>query len=962
MPATKAARYHAETPDVTVLSGAAGAMVTLRLLRSPQDGADIPAAKLLRNRIHADALTRTVRQFGARALQVSAGTTTLADATTVASLGGRQLKLHTTDGDTSLSLDDATGRPLWTCNAQGTHHTHTYETPDQGGRRSAVFEQPAAGIARMRERLVYAPATAADRQRNLAGVTLKHFDNAGLAHTALLSLTSKPLETRQQLLQPHAEQPDWAGSSEGDLEENILITVNRYNAVGDVLVRTNAAGVTSSKTLDVSGAVRQIHLRQGAKEAMALAAVTRRADGMVTAQTSGNGVVDLYGYSPTSQRLIQHRTQRPIDHALGYLLISDLHYGYDPAGNILALDDQGADPQWHDNQQSGGLREYAYDTLYRLVEASGRERSPVGAYWSSSFGTSDRKGGMVWTPYSERYEYDDGDNLITLSHNGGAGKRTQHLCVSTQSNRAMPEGHGLTPDNGFLPGGLQKQLVDGRALAWLADHQLGQVSLIKRTNGAADDIEQYRYANGGTRRRKISTVRMANAIQTTLTTYIDDCEVRLRTLEGQPQALKQVVISEVEQVRWIENRLSTEVHLRYGFSDHLGSSAGETDEAGNIVSREEYSPYGETVGLDEQAAEVDGLTQRTSRQAGKELDASGLYYYGWRYYQTGLGRWLSADPGGLVDGPNLYRMNRNNPLRFRDAIGMFPTETVLTTVIEIFAMWLLLMNVANLVTHNQPLYYQVKDAERNGTSLTAPLWKHWREPGGRLHVGSSALRTLYILNAIVLMIWGWLSPNDPLTIYLTIFGAATSVMRETPTQYRLFMKHRKAERIRRAQLQSEEAPPFDNDARSRDNQNSAGGGNFVHQNAIRRQRSHRPGDQLPNMQSAIGMAALPGPSAHTDAEEVSSTPQHIAINIDGQDTNDTRQVTTLARTHSASSDETLNLQTLFSDTTDDNSNSSRRSSLSSNSSTLSSNPSTVRKRMGDSGRSTRRNSINNAQR
>ena len=89
MPAIKAARYHAETPDVTVLSGAAGAMVTLRLLRSPQDGADIPAAKLLRNRTHADALTRTVRQFGARALQVSAGSTTLADATTVASLGGR---------------------------------------------------------------------------------------------------------------------------------------------------------------------------------------------------------------------------------------------------------------------------------------------------------------------------------------------------------------------------------------------------------------------------------------------------------------------------------------------------------------------------------------------------------------------------------------------------------------------------------------------------------------------------------------------------------------------------------------------------------------------------------------------------------------------------------------------------------------------------------------------------------
>ena len=524
----------------------------------------------------------------------------------------------------------------------------------------------------------------------------------------------------------------------------------------------------------------------------------------------------------------------------------------------------------------------------------------------------------------------------------------------------MTEGHGLTPDNGFLPGGLQKQLVDGRALAWLADLQLGQVSLVKRATGATDDTEQYRYANGGTRRRKISTVRVANAIQTTLTTYIDDCEVRLRTLEGQPQALKHVVISNVEEVRWIENRLSTEVHLRYGFSDHLGSSAGETDEAGNIVSREEYTPYGETVGLDEQAAEVDGLTQRTSRHAGKELDASGLYYYGWRYYQTGLGRWLSADPGGLVDGPNLYRMNRNNPLRFRDAMGMFPTETILTTVIEIFAVWLLLMNIATLVTHNQDLIYGVRNAMTEGTSLTAPLWKKWREPDGRFHFGSSALRTIYILNAIALMIWGWLSPNDPLTIYFTILGATASVMRETPTQYRLFMKQHKAEQARRAQLALEEAPSSENDAQSPDNHNSASGENFVHQNAISRPHSPRYGEQRPNTHDAIERAALPAPSAHTNAGEDLSAPQHIAINIDDPDTNDTQHVTTLARTHSTSSDEnTLNLETLFPDTSDDDSNSSRRSSLSSNSSTLSSDYSTVRKRMGDS---RRRKSINKAPR
>ncbi|HGM5581148.1 TPA: RHS repeat-associated core domain-containing protein [Pseudomonas putida] len=811
MPAIKAARYHAETPDVTVLSSAAGAAVTLRLLRSPLDGADIPVAKLLRNRTHVDALTRTVRQFGARALQVSAGTPTLADATTVTSLGNQQLKLDTADGDTSLSLADASGRPLWACNAQSTCHWHTYEAPEQGGRKSAVFEHPAAGVARMRERLVYAATTDTERQRNLAGVTLKHFDNAGLTHTTLMSLVSEPLETQQRLLPPEAEQPDWTGSSEDDLEEDPLVTVNRYDATGDVLACTNAVGVTSTKTLDVSGAVSQTHLRQGAKEAIALAAVTRRADGVVVAQTSGNGVVELYSYSPTSQRLIQHRTERPAGHASGYLLISDLHYSYDPAGNILALDDQGADPQWHDNQQSGGLRKYAYDTLYRLVEASGRERSSVGAYWSPSFSASDRQGGMVWVPYSERYEYDDGDNLVTLSHNGGAGQRTQRLCVSSQSNRAMPQGHGLTPDNGFLPGGLQKQLVDGRALAWLADHQLSQVTLVKRTTGAEDDVEQYRYANGGTRRRKISTVRVANGIQTTLTTYVDDCEVRLRTLEGQP--LKHVVISTVGEVRWIENRLGTEVHLRYGFTDHLSSSAGETDETGNIVSREEYTPYGETAGLDEQAAEVDGLTQRTSRHAGKELDASGLYYYGWRYYPKGAGRWLSADPGGLIDGPNLYRMNRNNPLRFRDATGMAPDYDFLGIIAQILAVAGLINSAAAFIPEYQPLYYELIDGKKNNTPKKETFLNYVNKPGGYTDNILNLVKVALLALSVATLIMSYMDSDPVDKAILGITSTAVSTVTGFISTGRKTIKNRNERKERLAAAERESVSTAGNDNR-----------------------------------------------------------------------------------------------------------------------------------------------------
>ncbi|ORL58432.1 RHS repeat-associated core domain-containing protein, partial [Pseudomonas putida] len=145
---------------------------------------------------------------------------------------------------------------------------------------------------------------------------------------------------------------------------------------------------------------------------------------------------------------------------------------------------------------------------------------------------------------------------------------------------------------------------------------------------------------------------------------------------GQDAPQKHIVISEGGDVRVVEDRLAGTVRLRYRFADHLGSVGGETDAQGLVLAREEYAPYGGTVGCDEAAEEASNLTQRTMRYSNKERDATGLYYYGWRYYQAELGRWLSADPGGLIDGINLYRFTRNNPIGVidTDGRGCFPSR------------------------------------------------------------------------------------------------------------------------------------------------------------------------------------------------------------------------------------------------------------------------------------------------
>jgi RHS repeat-associated protein len=86
----------------------------------------------------------------------------------------------------------------------------------------------------------------------------------------------------------------------------------------------------------------------------------------------------------------------------------------------------------------------------------------------------------------------------------------------------------------------------------------------------------------------------------------------------------------------------------------------------SIETREVVASYLYGVFGDEQ---ILGTIQCPWRFASKREEA-GLVYYGRRYYSTDLGRWLTPDPAGYVNGLNLYAFTINNPLRHSDAYGL----------------------------------------------------------------------------------------------------------------------------------------------------------------------------------------------------------------------------------------------------------------------------------------------------
>ena len=112
----------------------------------------------------------------------------------------------------------------------------------------------------------------------------------------------------------------------------------------------------------------------------------------------------------------------------------------------------------------------------------------------------------------------------------------------------------------------------------------------------------------------------------------------------------------------------------YQYRDRLNSSVVEANELGQVISYEEYYPYGRSA-YRAASSGVD-LSLKRYRFTGKERDEeTGLDYFGVRYYASWLGRWTSGDPGGFVDGLNMYRYVRNNPINGIDREG-YSTEPI----------------------------------------------------------------------------------------------------------------------------------------------------------------------------------------------------------------------------------------------------------------------------------------------
>ena len=110
--------------------------------------------------------------------------------------------------------------------------------------------------------------------------------------------------------------------------------------------------------------------------------------------------------------------------------------------------------------------------------------------------------------------------------------------------------------------------------------------------------------------------------------------------------------------------INQETHIYFYHTDHLGSTRSVTDSNKNIITASTYHPFGEI--------EVEEGSEHYLYN-GKQKDYTGLYYYGARYYEPQIDKFITRDlrigKKKNSQSTNRYAYCLNNPIKYIDPDG-----------------------------------------------------------------------------------------------------------------------------------------------------------------------------------------------------------------------------------------------------------------------------------------------------
>jgi RHS repeat-associated protein len=626
-------------------------------------------------------------------------------------------------------LDDVVGKPIGTWNSRGYSFRTEYDLLRRPLRSYVKGGDSAEAHAEffpreiLFERTIYgdSPDTglseAERRAANLRGKIFRHFDGAGAVLSDLFDFKGNMLRSSRQFSREYRNVLDW--SRDPELEGEDFATASAYDALNRAIAVTAPDQSVYRPTFNDASLLEKVEVNlRGTRHhgepvwTPFVHDINYDAKGQRTIIRYANGAVTTYEHDDKTFRLIRLTTTRASGpNGLATQIFrdaataQDLRYTFDPVGNITRIEDAALRTTFHANQRVDPAADYTYDPIYRLIEATGREhigqsafafKPPDGNDRDYPFvGAADLNDLQALRHYVERYDYDAAGNFREMAHRAANANWTRAYAYdeaslidpARQSNRLshtalQTHGAPIVEPYGYDAHGNIAHMPHLPLMAWNFRDELC-ASARQATRESTPETTFYVYDAAGQRARKVT--QRSNGSRRNERLYVGGFEVyREYDASGAATLARETlhVMDDKRRIAIVETRTIGEGTtiaapkpvLRYQLANHLGFACLELDETGELISYEEYSPYGNTAfQAGRNAAEV---SLKRYRYAGQERDEeNGFTYHGARYYAPWLGRWTAADPVGIAGGINLFLFSHNNPIVYCDPSGTTPEET-----------------------------------------------------------------------------------------------------------------------------------------------------------------------------------------------------------------------------------------------------------------------------------------------
>ena len=590
-------------------------------------------------------------------------------------LSGAQLRTDQPDRGTRRYLRNAIGKLAASWDDRGTKLRHVY---DAAGRLTHVFRTLNDSPEVLILHRVYGEGVPGAVARNQLGELVREYDEAGV--TEYLGYDADGHLVRSRRMLPRDLTPLRWGDSRTEVGAEILgggeslVSEWRYNALGRLIEHVAPEGLRCTRGYDERGLLKEatVHSRTGG-DVLVLRKATYTADERRAEVEMGNNVESIFNYHRNSLRIARIETTRRTD---GQRL-QDLRYYSDAEGNVWGITDAAQDAVFFDNQRAEATWTFEYDPLYRLINATGREHPSLAARPRSSAPLPATYGAhpndaQTLIPYSERYTYDPAGNLTSVAHRTRRGGWTRQNQYSPSNNRLLrfvALAEPSTASYSYDGHGCMVQTPRIEQITW--NHR-DQLTGARIGNGTRVSVS-CTYNGAGLRERKLSR-RGQHAIERIYFGAFERLRERTGSRDTAGRDSYSVYLEDGTLLAMVsiggasDDDAGPVLDARFLHTSHLQSVHAESDRTGRLIRYEEYHPFGTTAYRAALRSPAPG--SKRVAWAGKEKDdLTGLYFFGARYYAPWLGRWMSPDPAGLIDGLNLYAFARNNPVSRGDPDG-----------------------------------------------------------------------------------------------------------------------------------------------------------------------------------------------------------------------------------------------------------------------------------------------------